>query len=350
MFRIQEDDAIDENSWVFIAAIRRAAWRVPLWLTCGVILGLFALALAAPTHDWFRGAVGSRYAVGEVAVGLDTVFRTDHGSAMRELSSGVSATALVLQALALLLGVFAAGGWLQVILERTHGQYLRRFLLGGWRYFWRFLRVALLAFVVAALFRWVLYGMPWQSVVLEGWMEIPKSDLRSMESVDSELIVRRLGWAQDGLMALMFALTLVWATYTRTRLALHDTRSVLWAGWCSFGSMLAHPIKTLRPMILLALMEALVVVGLCGAATAWLEGRLALEPERWLVLALGATGLVALIWREILRGARYYAAVRVSKTVVKPSLRPDPWNVIGGPGGPQYPMGDEDDERYEVAV
>jgi hypothetical protein len=31
-------------------------------------------------------------------------------------------------------------------------------------------------------------------------------------------------------------------------------------------------------------------------------------------------------------------------------LRPDPWHTIGGPGGPQYPVDDEAEERYGVSL
>ena len=44
--------------------------------------------------------------------------------------------------------------------------------------------------------------------------------------------------------------------------------------------------------------------------------------------------------------ARYHAAVKVSQEIVRrPPEKPDPWEAIGGPGGPQYPVG-EDDESY----
>jgi hypothetical protein len=53
--------------------------------------------------------------------------------------------------------------------------------------------------------------------------------------------------------------------------------------------------------------------------------------------------------REILRGARYHASVKVSQEIVRrPAQQPDPWRAIGGPGGPQYPVGDSanDGETY----
>ena len=50
-----------------------------------------------------------------------------------------------------------------------------------------------------------------------------------------------------------------------------------------------------------------------------------------------------------IRGAGYYAAIKVSQEIVRPLSRPDPWKSIGGPGGPQYPVGGGGDE-YGVAM
>lgn len=345
-----QDDIPVRRGWVFTAAIRSCTKRVQLWGGMTLLLAAFAGVLAMPAAEWMGATVGSRYAPGQVSAGLDTVFRADHGRSLSQVQSGQAAGAALLQVLALFLGVFSAGGWLQVTLERKSGKTLRRFLFGGSRYFLRFLRVTLLALAVIALFRWMLYGLPWDVLVLEGMLEVPEHDLNRLESLDSELLVRRLGWIQDGAMALLFALTMVWAIYTRTRLALHDSRSAFWAGGCTLLSMLRHPIVTLRPMGLLFFVEALVVVGVCGLATDSFDSKLVTQPSTWWVLALGATGLLALAWREILRGARYHVAVAVSRQVVKPTLRPDPWRVIGGPGGPQYPVDDDLDERYGVAM
>jgi hypothetical protein len=53
--------------------------------------------------------------------------------------------------------------------------------------------------------------------------------------------------------------------------------------------------------------------------------------------------LASLALRVVLRGARYHAAVGVSRQVVTPILRPDPWkDAVGGPGGPRYPIGDDE--------
>ena len=48
--------------------------------------------------------------------------------------------------------------------------------------------------------------------------------------------------------------------------------------------------------------------------------------------------VMALAVREIVRGARYHSAVKVTQTIPLPPTGPDPWASIGGPGGPQYPV------------
>ena len=37
-------------------------------------------------------------------------------------------------------------------------------------------------------------------------------------------------------------------------------------------------------------------------------------------------------FEQLMRGAKYVAAVEVTRGLVKPVLRPDPWHTIGGPG------------------
>ena len=56
-----------------------------------------------------------------------------------------------------------------------------------------------------------------------------------------------------------------------------------------------------------------------------------------------------LMWRCVIRGARYHATAIVSQEVVRPLSRPDPWREsIGGPGGPRYPL--EEGDEYGVAL
>ena len=59
---------------------------------------------------------------------------------------------------------------------------------------------------------------------------------------------------------------------------------------------------------------------------------------------------IVLIASEIIHAARYQAAIMVSRNVIGPIPRPDPWkHSIGAPGGPQYPIIEGGDE-YGVAL
>jgi hypothetical protein len=65
--------------------------------------------------------------------------------------------------------------------------------------------------------------------------------------------------------------------------------------------------------------------------------------EWWPVAVLALLTLAVLAVRVIVRGARYHAAVQISRQVVTPIARPDPWkDTVGGPGGPRYPIGGDD--------
>lgn len=344
---------LEASGPVFSRSLFSAMGRVPIWLVVWLVLLVLSLAIARPWHSFFEQAVGQRYAPGEVSGFLDEVFRFDHRAALSSLNSATAQTGAVLVFVAMLLGVFAAGGWLQVLLERTRGQSLRRFLFGGARYFWRFLRLLVWTLVLLALFGWLIYGPPLQSLVLGGWLGVEESDWGKLETLDSEGTVFAIRAGQDALYLLFFGLIMCWGDYTRTRLALQDTYSAVWGGLMTFFTMLRHPIKTLRPLVILFLIELLVIVSL-GAIMNWLEQGFVVEEGAapagamrvWVVFGVSQA---ILMWRCVIRGARYHATAIVSQEIVRPLSRPDPWREsIGGPGGPRYPL--EEGDEYGVAL
>lgn len=322
--------------------------RAPLWLLTYGVQFLLAALPAYAVYVWFEGATKNRYEPEEVLHHLDVVFRTDHGAGLSGLQGASSAQLVFLVCASLILGVFFAGGWLQIVLERSQGQTLRRFLYGGARYFWRFARLMVLTLLFLALLRWVLYGLPWNHFVLGSWLGVPEHDRGALETLDSEETVRLLGWLRDGTFALCFALLLTWGDYARTRLALQDTRSAIGAGLMTSFTLLRHPIRTLRPMLALFLLEALLLVGLSYLAR-WIGEDLGEAASWWRVAAIFLIFQLAILPRHILRGARYAAAATVSKQIVRPLFRPDPWkDSIGGPGGPRYPL--EEGDEYGVSL
>jgi hypothetical protein len=339
-----DDDLTGPRPPVFLAALRTTLGRTPIWLTCWVVPLFLALVVAVPWRGFYAGVLANRYEPGSVLASLDEGFRFDHGPELAVLKQSTAGIAAALALVVMLFGVFSGGGWLQVFLERTKGHSMRRFLWGGARYFWRFLRVWLLTLLTLALVSWIFHGWPWKTAMglLFG------AEDGDLEVLESELSVVLVTWTQDGLYGLALALLLVWGDYTRTRLALQDTRSATWAGLCTWGLILLHPLRTLRPMFLLLALEVAFVIAL-GSLARGIDRGLGPDSGAGSLIVLFGLGQAALLWRGIARGARYHAAAQVSKRLVPPLSQPDPWaSRVGGPGGPQYPIDLTDD--YGVSV
>ena len=344
MSSLYDDDLTGPRSPVFWGALRTTLGRTPIWLTCWLAPLCLALVLAVPWRGFYQGVLANRYEPGSVLAFMDEGFRFDHRPELDSLKRGTAGIAAALALVVMLFGVFSGGGWLQVFLERTQGHSLRRFLWGGARYFWRFARVWGVTLLTLALFSWVMYGWPWKTAtkLLFG------AEDGDLEVLISERNAVYVTWAQDGLYGALVALLLVWGDYTRTRLALQDTRSAVWAGLCTWGLIFLHPLRTLRPMAFLFAIEAAVVIAL-GSLARNADRGLGPESGAGTLLALFMLGQAALLWQGIARGARYHAAAQVSKQLVPPLAQPDPWaGRVGGPGGPQYPIDTTDD--YGVSV
>lgn len=357
---IEHDNLARPDALLFLRAFRAALSRVKLWGLTWVVLLLLSLVPALQTAAYFDRAVGDRYPAADVArdlhdtmsaptLGLNAVFRQDHADGLSQLDATLASGGAVLALLAFLFGVFAAGGWLQVTFQQPERRALRRFGFGGARYFGRFLRVAILTLALLALVHWVFYGDPWKHLILGGLFDVPEHDWSRLETLESERTVVRLGWLRDGLAAIGFAKVIAWAIYTRTRIALRDGRSALGAGIATWFTMVRHPIQTMRPLFFLLLLEAFVVILVFGWWKGTIDSRFYADPNGWHVAAMFGVTQLAVIWRQITRGAYYHAAGRVSQALILPTeSRPDPWtDTIGGPGGPQYPV---DDDGYHVTV
>jgi len=331
----------ESSSPLCLRALNTAIGRTPLWITASVLTTLMALVVALPWFRWFQDAMDHSYAPGSLLVALDETFRFDHSRTRAVMEESTQSTGAAMAMLAMLVGVFTAGGWLQVLMESTEGHSLRRFFFGGSRYFFRFLRVLVLTILSLSLWTFLVYGRPWDFLVHELWLGITEGEL---EQLHSELAARRIVFLQDGLYFLGVALLLAWGDYTRTRLALHDTKSALWAGLCTWAVLLVHPLRTLRPLALLWVIEAAIMWAVWQFSMR-VESSLGPDSGAAAVLLLILLGQLALFWRTIVRGARYAATTEVSHLVVRPLPRPDPWKkqtTVGGPGGPQYPIGEVD--------
>jgi len=345
-------DQVNRTRWVSVRALRAAAGRVSVWSACWAAMVLLALVAATPWAHWFDRALDHSYAPGSLVGSLDAVFRFDQRAALDSMRDSTAQLGAGLALLAILWGVFSAGGWLRIFieagLEGGKDRSLRRFLGGGAGSFWRFFRVLLLTLVLLSLAGWLAFGWPWKTLVLDFLLDTDEGNLEVLASESSALSV---GWVQTGLYSSLVALILVWADYTRTRLAYHGTRSTVWAGLCTCGLFFRAPVRSLRPMILLLAAEALVLWGI-GSLVWEVNTGLDGSSGSWSILQLLLASQVALAWRIITRGARYRAALTVTRELVGVPDLPDPWaGGIGGPGGPQYPVGgSEDSDEYAVVL
>lgn len=307
--------------WPVFAAVRAAASQARAWSAIWACELLLALAPATMFFAWIDAALANRYPPEGVFRELGTVFRFDQRQELGSLDGAIGQGGAVLAFLAMLLGAFAAGGWLTRFLGSDSRRDLSGFLAGGARFFWRFVRLLVLSILLLALVGWIVHGAPWERLVLRALLKVPADDVTRLESLSSERVAICVRWAQSTLYALGVGLVLVLGDYTRTRIALFDRRSVVWAALESAVTLFLHPLRCLRPMLGLLALEVAVVVVL-GTFSHALDAGISKSYE---VAVLFVLGQLALGWRIVLRGARYHAAVGVSRALVTPDARPDPW-------------------------
>jgi len=330
---------------VFWNSLRAAIARAPVWLAIWLVFMVVSFGLSLRWVGWFAKATAHRYRPGSLVFSLDEVFRFDHRAGLEALRAGDQRIVAAVGIVMMLFGAFAAGGWLQVFLERASGRTLRRFLWGGARYYWRFFRLMILNILLLAGIYWLCEGWVWKTLVLDFLFGAEGGKL---ETLDSGLTAQHLVDLQQLVLMALVGLLFVWAVYTRARLALHNTRSVLWAGLCSLALLIANPVRTLRPMLLITALEVGVIYGF-GRLGSVMNGDLGPGSSWRNLLTLFAVVQLGALWQIFSRGARYNAAVQVSRHLVPPLVPPDQWGEhIGGPGGPQYPIDDSDE--YNVSI
>ena len=335
--------AVSADRPAFLLALIAAVRRPAAWGTTALGVAAMGLFAAGPVYRFVDARLENSVEFGSARFNLPQPFWIDHADRIDEVTAQIATTGGFLALAAFLFGVFTAGGWLRLLLDPGRG-YGRLFFAGGARYFWRFLRLALIVLVLLHAVGVLFQGAIWREIVLEGWYGLTGGD---MELARSELTVRQLGWASDGLYLLGTAAVLSWAILTRARMVLENRHSAFFSGLVTFGFLVRHPIATLRPMLVLVAVEFAFLIGI-AVVYRGLESTLA-DGAGWLsfgpMLLLAAS---ALVLREITHGARYGAALLVSRRLVR-TISTDPWgDRIGGPGGPQYPLHDSDE--FSVAM
>lgn len=289
------------------------------------------LALALPAalawNDWLASALGGRYEPGELFANLSTSFRFDHRTDMARLGGTTGAWLALAALLAMLLGMFCAGGWAALAFDREEGAVLARGAAGGRRFFCRYLRVWLLTLLLLALWTWVMYDAPWRTVVYDWILRLAPGEGDRLENLVSEWSAVLVRGAQAVLYALGVALVLCCADYTRLRIAWRDARCVTWEFLAALAMLARRPWRTLAPLGALFSSEVLLVAGASVLARG-IEGRLGLnQAGLGSVAALALLTALVLLLRCWLRGARYQAAAEIVASDVAPLARPFLWRT-----------------------
>lgn len=298
---------------------RAAHW----WLFAAAMELLLALPMALAYHQWLSSTIAQRFEPGDLFANLSTNFRFDQRSSLEQLGEHNASMGAVMALLAMLLGMFIAGGWASLSFGRPRGW--RAAAAGGARFFTRYLRVWLGTLLLLALWSWVMFDTPWKSWVLGGLCGLPSADYERMESFTSEWSAVGVRLAQMTIYALGIVLLMVVADYARLRVAWRDARCVtfefLGAGWL----VLRHPWRALAPLAGVGALE-LGVIALAGYAARNIEAAIGINQGNWVSVASLATISALLVaLRCYCRGARYALAARVVVRQVEPMAKPFPW-------------------------
>lgn len=304
-----------------LGAVQAAFSRPAVWGSVWALEFLLATVPALIWFGWLQPTLDHHYAPDELFTDLGTVFRFDQRAGLGQVEGGAALASALLAFLFMVIGAFAAGGWLALFLANTRERGLRPFLAGGARFFGRFARVWIGTLLLLAFVSWLARGAPWDHAVLGGLLGVPSSDFDKLEMLSSEQTALLARGAQAIVHGVLVALVLAWGDFTRTRLALFDGRSVLWAGLESAAMLVLHPVRSLAPATGLFLFEAAAVTAL-GLLAHRVDAQIGGIGDVALLLVLGQ---IALAWRIVLRGARYHAAVAVTHALARPPAKPDPW-------------------------
>jgi hypothetical protein len=290
-------------------------WR--WWAIAAALELCLALPPALFWHEWLRGALAGRYAPGELFGNLSTVFRFDHRAGLDELGNQAALWMGCAALVAMLLGVFFAGGWVQLAFDAQEGPVVARALPAARSHFWRFVRVWLITLALLALWSWMLFDWPWRKLVLDWILRLPDSTGDRLEALTSEWSAVAVRLTQAGIYALGVALCLCCADYARLLIARRSGRSAL-AGW--FGALWIvgrSPVRALAPLAAIFALELALVAAASACARASEGGIVLGQSGLGAVALLAATTLALTLARCWLRGARYMAAAEVVRERVR---------------------------------
>lgn len=245
-----------------------------------VVNGLFALVLLSPLDALVRADLAGS-ALGRSVRGADVLWL---GGALRRfaaVSPALTGGVLGVLALWLVVTVFLTGG-LAGRIAAAEGEGLGGFFGDCGRFFWRFVRVALLSIPL-----WIVVGI--LGTLLSGAADA----LTRNASTEMTVLVVRNAALLLALLAVTVVLMLL--DYTRMRIAAEDRRGVLGA----FGATLRLMRRRFLPAWVIALLVSLVPIG-AGVLFLGVQGRI---PATAAGFALG------FLWSQAFVAARIAARI-----------------------------------------
>ncbi len=225
--------------WRILSNARAQTGRAArgLWIIWAAYSAL-ALLAAAPAAASLAKHFGFSVGTGKLALELDPAAIAEWIYATRsEPALHLAAAILAGVAAAVALAVFLAGGALAQLAKRAG------FLEGGGRYFWRFLRLALLA----GLFYLMVFGLAGTAHRGVRWL------------FEDSMAERPYALASQAVNVLL--LLLIWTIaaafdYAKVRMVVDDSRHAIAAGFAALFFVLRNPWKTLAPLAFIAVCGA----------------------------------------------------------------------------------------------
>ena len=197
--------------------------------------GLLALVPALPAWRWWNGVLGPSPEAASVLTRFDLGVFLDLASTQGVNGLGLLAgAAMAVAAIALVSSAFAFGGILEVFgSEGEPRTFMHRFFRGGGHFFWRYLRLALIAGVCLVL----------ATGAVSALMTGATAPLRESEWEPAGYL---LGMANLAVLLAVAALFLLALDYARIRVSRDDARSMLKAYASGLGFVLRRLVSRVR--------------------------------------------------------------------------------------------------------
>jgi hypothetical protein len=233
-----------------IDGLRAAARNLKLTWLLWAWYGLLAIVPAFPVWRWWDQVLGASPEAAAILKRFDLgVFldltRSEGVGGLGLMSAAVAAAA----GIAIVSSAFAFGGILEVVgAADDHRPFMHRFFRGGGRFFWRFLRLAVMAAAGAVL----------ATGLVSALMTAVTRPLSESEWEPGFYLASALTVAAILITAALFLLAL---DYARIRVARDDSRRMIGAYAAGMGFVLRRALRVYGIAIAFVALEAAFVVG-----------------------------------------------------------------------------------------